>query len=53
MYYLAKIAQATGLTIILLGYVSSLPGLMSRKVLMTGIIVFFFGWMIQKILLKN
>lgn len=53
MYYLAKLAQASGLTVILVGYALSFPDLMSRKVLLLGIILFAFGWIIDRFLLRN
>ena len=53
MYYLAKIAQATGLTLIAFGFLASFPRLMSHKLFLMGIVVFVFGWIIQKFLLKR
>jgi len=52
MYYLAKIAQATGLTVITLGFLRNFPNLMSHKLLVTGILMFVFGWIIHRFLLK-
>lgn len=53
MYYLAKLAQASGLTVISVGYVLSFPNLMSRKLLLLGIVIFVFGWVIERFLLKG
>lgn len=53
MYYLAKIAQATGLTIVLIGFLAKFPDLMNTKVLTSGVILFGFGWFIQKFMLKK
>jgi len=53
MYYFGKFIQAAGLTIILFDYVRTFPELMSRKVLLIGILLFVFGWIINKFLLKQ
>ncbi len=53
MYYLAKIVQASGLTVVVIGYLVSFPNLMSRKALLIGIVLFAFGWIIEKFLLKK
>lgn len=53
MYLLAKCAQAAGLTIILIDFLRNFPNLMSRTILCVGIGVFFFGWSINKFLLKK
>jgi len=53
MYYLAKIAEATGLTIVLVAFVSKFPDLMSHQVLMLGILIFIFGILIENFLLNR
>lgn len=53
MYYLAKAAQLAGMLIIAVDFVLKFPGLMSRQVLGAGILLFAFGWIIQKYLLKS
>lgn len=53
MYYIAKIAQAAGLTIILIGFLKDFPRLMNPKVLLVGAIIFVFGWIIQQFMLKR
>lgn len=53
MYYVGKIMQATGLTVILIDYMRSFPELMSRTVLGVGIGVFTVGWLINRFLIKN
>lgn len=53
MYYLGKIIQATGLTIILIDYIRFFPQLMSRIVLCVGIGVFTLGWLINRFFMKN
>ena len=52
MYYLAKIAQAAGLSIILWDFLRHFPALMNFKIWGIGIIIFLFGWLIQYFLLK-
>ena len=52
MYYLSKIIQALGLTLILIGFVKSFPNLMDRTLLVIGIGVFVLGWCIQRFMLK-
>ena len=53
MYYIAKIAQATGLTIVLTGFISRFPALINMKVFWTGTMIFLSGWIIQRFMLKN
>jgi len=53
MYYIGKILQATGLTIILIGFLQAFPELMSRQHLMVGILVFICGWLTDRYLLKR
>ena len=51
MYYIAKIAQATGLGIILIGFVKDFPHLMNPRLLLVGVIVFLLGWIIERYML--
>ena len=53
MYYLAKIAQAAGLTVLLMGFLKNFPNLMSHNMLMLGVLLFAFGWIIENFLLKR
>lgn len=53
MYYLAKIAQATGLGIILWDFLRHFPALVNFKVLSAGVLIFLFGWIIEHFLLKS
>ncbi len=53
MYYLAKLTQAAGLGVITVGFLRNFPNLIDRNILMTGIILFGLGWMIQTFLLKK
>ena len=53
MYHIAKIAQAAGLTIIGVDFIRSFPAVMNRKILSTGIILFLFGWIIERYMLKG
>jgi hypothetical protein len=52
MYYCAKIIQAAGLTLILIGFLKNFPELMDYKTLIAGVCVFVFGWLIHKFMLK-
>lgn len=52
MYTIAKLFQAAGLTIILVGFIRSFPDLMSHGMLATGLIFFMVGWVITKFFLK-
>ena len=52
MYFVGKLAQAAGLTIILIDFIRKFPNLMSPKVLGVGVLLFIFGWIINKFLLK-
>ena len=53
MYYIAKIAQATGLTVILIGFLKGFPKLMSPKIFGIGALIFVFGWIVQQFMLKR
>ena len=53
MYYLAKIFQATGLTVIAIGFVQSFPRLLDRNALTIGTIAFVTGWTIQRFFLRD
>ena len=53
MYYIAKFIQATGLTIILIGFIQKFPQLMNPKTILLGIAIFTSGWIIQRFLLKG
>ena len=53
MYYVCKTLQAGGLTIIFIGFLRSFPEVMDRKVLTMAILIFVFGWAIERFLLKR
>jgi len=53
MYIIAKIAQAAGLTLILIDYLRHFPELMDRRILAIGILLFLAGWMVQRFMLKG
>ncbi len=53
MYYLAKIAQAAGLTIIIVNFLTHFPKLLNFKIFLIGGILFLFGWITQRFLLKS
>ena len=52
MFYIAKIAQLIGLTVLGIDFVRHFPHLMNMKVLASGVLLFIFGWIIQRFLLK-
>jgi len=52
MYYLIKLIQATGLTLILIGFIKNFPELMDFKIFLIGVIVFLSGWVVQKFMLQ-
>ena len=49
LYYLAKLLQATALTIMLIDFLRRFPSLMSREILGLGIILFIIGWLIERV----
>ena len=51
MYYLIKLIQAAGLTLILFAFIRNFPELMDVKILGVGILIFALGWTLQKLLL--
>lgn len=53
MYCIAKIAQASGLTILLIGFLKDFPRLMSPKVFGIGALIFVFGWIVQRFMLRR
>ena len=53
IYYLAKFIEATGLVVILFGFIRHFPHLMDHKTLGIGILIFLSGWLIEAFLLKR
>ena len=53
MYYVGKLIQGLGLTIILFDYLRTFPELMSRMILVIGVAMFTFGWVLNRFLLKK
>jgi len=53
MFYIGKCAQAAGLTIILVGFIKYFPDLMSYRILISGIVLYLFGWVSNRFLLKK
>jgi len=53
MYYIGKILQASGLTVILFGFIQAFPALMGHRQLMVGILIFSCGWLTDRFLLKR
>lgn len=48
MYYLAKLLQAAGLTIVLIDFIRRFPNLMSMQILGAGVAVFVLGWFVER-----
>lgn len=46
MFYLGKILQATGLTVVLIGFIQHFPNLMPYRYVLIGILMFISGWLI-------
>ncbi len=53
IYYVGKLFQAAGLTVILIGFIKNFPDLMSHGVLGLGFLFFGMGWGINKFLGKR
>jgi hypothetical protein len=53
MYWVAKIFQAAGLALMILGFIRHFPKMMPYNVLLTSIAFFAVGWVIQVIMLKK
>lgn len=53
MFYLAKIIQSCGLLLVLIDFIRKFPNLMSPRILVLGILIFFTGWIIERFLLKR
>jgi len=53
MYWVGKLLEATGMVIILLGFIRNYPDVMDRPALAAGVIVFACGWVIDRYLLKK
>ena len=48
MYFVAKLIQATGLTVIMIDFLRKIPDLMSPKILGIGVLIFGIGWLMQR-----
>lgn len=48
MLFMAKLAQATGMTVVMFDFVRKFPDLMSPKILGIGVLIFGIGWLMQK-----
>ena len=53
MYYFAKILEAVGLGIILIGFIAGFPNVMSPRFFISGLILFGIGWAILKLGIKK
>ena len=51
LYYLAKLLQATGLTIMAMGFITHFPHLMDHNLFWLSVGFFTCGWSIQKFLI--
>lgn len=51
MYYIGKLFQAAGLTIIFIGFLQRFPDLMSYNTLILGGTFFLVGWILNRVLL--
>ena len=51
MYYVAKALELLGMFIIAVGFIIKYPGLMDPKLLLSGMICFGSGWVIEKYIL--
>lgn len=48
LFYLAKIIEGLGITIIAAGFLVSFPELMSMQYFMFGLGIFLVGWLIER-----
>ena len=53
MLFMAKLAQATGMILILINFFRKFPDLMSPKILGIGVLIFGIGWLMQKMVVQK
>ena len=53
MYYVARISQALGMAVIVVGFISTFPELINYRHILAGILLFLFGWLIQRYMLQK
>jgi len=53
MFYIGKLFQAAGLTVIMIDFLLRFPRLMNPRVLLLGATFFTIGWIINKYLVKQ
>jgi len=53
MFYIAKVAQLAGLIIIGFGFLKNFPELMNYRILGAGLLLFTFGWIVQRFMLTR
>lgn len=53
IYYIGKIFQAAGLTLLLISFLRKFPHLMSYRELFIGIVLFAVGWVINQFMLQK
>jgi len=53
MYYVARISQAIGLAIMMIGFITTFPELINSRYLVVGLLLFLIGWLIQRYMLQE
>ena len=53
MYYIIKLIQAVGLTIIFIDFLREFPEIMNMRLFGVGIGAFVLGWILEKIFLRK
>jgi hypothetical protein len=53
MYYISKVFQAAGLTVMAWGFFKNYPVLMPHNVFLVSGLLFIIGWIIQSYMLKR
>ena len=52
LFYLSKVVQASGLLAIAIGFVTKFPQVMDVKLWGVGLLIFIFGWGLERYFLK-
>ena len=52
LFYLSKVVQASGLLAIAIGFVTKFPQVMDVKLWRVGLLIFIFGWGLERYFLK-
>jgi len=53
MFYISKVLQLIGISIIGIGFISQFPNLLDYNLLGIGMLFFIMGWIVQKFGLTN